>query len=154
MYDEIVEGEANGDPYCNYTHFNVLTKGEKVRKAAHLARVAISDKYVSYKPSDRAWYIMDGKAEGEKLLGLKNSKEAEHKEEIFIDQVVNNNNIQSRLFSAMGESIDETCEDLRQLDHNTLKLRWKDFSGKHENKKKEELVELLCEKLDIEYTPV
>jgi len=141
------------DSFINFDKFDELTQGNNAREIAVYARTAISDNIVGYSSSDRGWYIMAGRDFDERLMAIK-AGEANLREQLFITEVINNENVRSRLFSAMGVDTEESADKLRELNHQVLKAKYKDLTGEHKNIKKEELVELLCAELKIEYTPV
>jgi len=148
LYDAILEGEKMGDKFVNFVKFEQITEGNVMRKAAYLARTAINDGMVGYK--DHAWWIMSGRSYEEKLLGIK-ATEAAFRDQVLIDEVVNNANIRDRLFSVMGETNEITIDDLRDLDRPALQRKFKDLTGEFINSKKEEIIEKICAELKIGY---
>lgn len=147
----LVKGQENGDKFCNYDKFDEFVGGEVKRKAAFYARQSINDGTVGYK--DRAWYIMAGREFDEKLCGI-DTKMAAFKEQAFIDEVVNNANVRSRLFKVIGQEEYRTCAELWDLDRPVLQRKAKDELGIFDPKlKAEDLVKKLCEHYGIEFTP-
>jgi len=151
ILEAVRTGEKNKDKYINYERFEQITSGVNARKAAFVARTAISDKVVGYK--DRAWYLMSGNSFEEKIMDLKQS-EVQFREQVFIDEVVNNPNIRDRLFTVMGENEGQTCAELREMDRPALLSKYHKLTGILEKGKKEEILKLLCEELKIDYTEV
>lgn len=151
LLDAVIEGQEMKDKFVNFEKFEELTEGNTKRRAAFIARTCIQDKVVGYK--DRAWYLMSGKSFEEKLVNV-NAKDAAYREQLFIDEVVNNPNVQDRLYSAIGESDEVTLGGLRELERPALQKKYRELTGEFKNIKKEELVQLLCEKNEIEYIPV
>lgn len=152
LYNAIKEGEGK-DSFINFKTFDSFVNGTEARDIAHSVRVAITDKLVGYNMKDRAWYIMSGKEYSEKLMGIK-AGDATLRDELLIKEVINNVNVKERLFSALGITTEDTLEGLRELDANTLKGKLRDITGEWKNIKKEEVVELICKELKIEYVPV
>lgn len=151
LYLMLVKGQENGDKFCNFDKFDEFVGGEIKRKAAFYARQSINDGTVGYK--EYAWYLMAGREFDEKLCGIER-KEAAFKEQAFIDEVVNNANVRSRLFKVIGQEEYRTCAELWDLDRPVLQRKAKDELGIFDPKlKAEDLVKKLCEHYGIEFTP-
>ena len=152
LYDTVVEGEQYGDGFVNFENFDNLVNGEKARKAAFIARKAIYDNVVGYKSN--AWWLMSGRNYEEKLVTVP-AGQANDREQVFVQAVVEDGSVRSRLFNAVGEEEDLTLDDLRELDLNSLRQRVKGFTGEFPKKgKKEELIAELCKEYDLKYTPL
>jgi len=151
LYETLKEGNEYGDRYVNYDTFDKLVNGEKARKAASVARNAIESNIVGYKSN--AWWIMEGRTHGEKLVAVPASEGAS-RDQVLIQAVVENDNVRNRLFSAMGENENITLEDLRALDRPLLQKRYRELTGKFLNSKKEEIIAELCNEYDLEYSPL
>ena len=153
LFEKLVEGNKRKDRFVNFAKFEELTEGTQKRKAAFLTRGAIADGIVGYR--DRAWWLKEGREFVEKLLDIR-PVDVEYRAELLIEEVIKNANIRSRLFSAIGEDETMTLEDLRLLDRPVL-MRLagdKGIGDKMSNTiKKEEIIELLCDKMKIEYKP-
>jgi len=153
LYNTILEGEKMQDSFTNFENFEAMTEGNSKRKAAFHARRSINDNLVGYNNRDRAWYVKEGSKFTEKLVSIR-PQDVPDRKEIFIQEIVNNPNIRSRLFMAIGEEEGTTIEELRELDRHTLLKKAGDLGFKTSNQdKKEELVKKICQKLDIEYKP-
>lgn len=151
LYTVLVKGQQNGDKFCNFDKFDEMVGGEVKRKAAFYARQSINDGTVGYK--DRAWYLMDGKDYSEKLCGI-DPKNAAFREQEFINEVVKNASVRSRLFKVIGQEEYRTCAELWDLDLATLRKKVKAELGTFDPKTKgEELVKNLCDFYKIEFTP-
>lgn len=151
LYTMLVKGQENNDKFCNYDKFDEFVGGEIKRKAAFYARQSINDGTVGYK--DYAWHLMAGREFDEKLCSI-DRKEASFKEQAFIDTVVNNASVRSRLFKAIGQEEYRTCAELWDLDRPVLQRKAKDELGIFDPKlKAEDLVKKLCEHYGIEFTP-
>lgn len=151
LYNTILDGQKRKDRFINFEKFEELTEGNQKRKAAFVARRAIQDGIVGYK--DRAMWLKEGREYAEKLMGLK-SDEIEDRNEVFIQEVINNPNIKSRLFAAMGEDESYNLDDLRELDRPTLMRMANDRGLTTTNSdKKEDLLKKLCEDMELEYQP-
>jgi len=148
LLDALKDGQSVGDKFVNYERFDALTDGDTVRRVAHTARRAIADRIVGYK--DSAWWVMAGRNYEEKLMTLKSS-ERQFRDQVFIDEVGSNPSLRDRLFSAMGEEEEITMDVLRELDRPALQKRYRDLTGEFKNIKKEELVALICDELELEY---
>lgn len=151
LYGLVVEGEEMKDKFVNFDKFDELVKGEVKRKAAYYARASINDGTVGYK--DRAWHLMAGREYDEKLCTI-SLKEAAFKEQAFIEEVVGNANVRSRLFSAIGQEEITTALDLWDLTLPVLKSKLKDETSEYDVKhNKEDVVKKLCEVYEIEFSP-
>jgi len=150
IYDAIVEGEEMNDRFVNYNTFDKLASGEEKRKAAFVARRAISDGHVKYRATDRSWWIASGNELIEKLITI-DKGDVGDREEKFINAVIDDPNTKSRVFDLMGEQEVITLENLRELSRNVLQNKYKDFTGEFINKKKEEIIEELCKHYKIDY---
>ena len=151
LYTVLVKGQESGDKFCNFDKFDEFVGGDVKRKAAFYARQSINDGTVGYK--DRAWYIMAGRDYDEKLCGI-DTKMAAFKEQAFIDEVVNNASVRSRLFNVIGQEEYKTCAELWDLGRPVLQRKAKDELGEFDPKlKAEDLVKMLCEHYGIEFTP-
>ena len=95
---------------------------------------------------------MSGREYSEKLLTI-NAKDAAYRDQLFIEEVVTNPTVKSRLFSAIGQEEITSAEDLRDIDRNTLIKKCKEngLEGKPSDDK-ETLIERLCKKYGIEYS--
>lgn len=150
LYDALVDGEKAGDKFVNYAKFEELTQADVKRKAAFYAKASINDGTVGYK--DRAWYLMSGREYSEKLMTI-NAKDAAYREQLFVDEIVNNPSIRSRLFQAIGQEEYSTPDEFRQIDRQSLLQKCKSLGIKTSpTDKAEELVEKLCGHYGINYT--
>lgn len=151
LYDVLVEGEKSKDKFTNYNKFDELAGGDVKRKAAFNAKRAINDGIVKYK--DYAWWIMSGSVYDEQLVKMKPADSA-YREQVFVDEIVNNAGTRSRLFAALGIEEITTTEDLRDMGRTALMNRCKDLGIKTEVKDDTEaLVKKLCTHYNIEYLP-
>lgn len=152
LYDELVAGEKGKDRFINFNKFEELTEGNNKRKAAFVARRAISDGIVGYR--NRAWYLKEGREYAEKLFDIP-AKEVEDRNVLFIEEMVNNPNIRSRVYDYMGEDEGVTADELWELDRWTLirKCEDKGIEGIGHKSNKEDSVRALCEKMGIEFKP-
>ena len=151
LYNALVEGEKMKDRFCNYQKFEELTQGDLRRKAAYQAKCAINDGIVKYK--DRAWWIVNGNLFEEKLVTIK-AGEGDYREQLFIDEVVNNASVRSRLFAALGVEEITTAKDFSELDRVTLQRKCKEVGIKVDTKDtNEDMVEKLCKHYNIDYQP-
>lgn len=151
LYDTLVRGQKMNDRFINFDKFDELTQGEVKRKAAFKARESINDKVVKFQ--DGAWWLMHGSEPQEKLMTIK-QKDAGDKEKMFIDEIVNNPNTRSRLFTAIGEEESVTAADYRELSVGTLRKKVSEECGSGAQKAsdtKEDLIRTLCEKHGIDY---
>lgn len=151
LYKLVVDGESINDRFVNFDKFDELVKGEIKRKSAYFARASINDGTVGYK--SYAWYLMAGRDFDEKLCTI-SQKEAAFKEQAFIEEVIENASVRSRLFSAIGQEEITTASDLWDLTlpvlKNKLKEETEEWNPKHN---KEDVVTKLCEVYEIEYSP-
>lgn len=150
LKDELIRGQEMGDKFTNFDKFEELVNGEAMREAAFTARQAIVNKDVGFK--DNAWWIMSGTSYDEKLMQI-TSKDRPYKEQVFVDEVVNNANVRDRLYSALGKVEGVTVDKLRELDRTVLMNKYADETGEKlpATTKKEEAIEKLCGVYGIEY---
>lgn len=151
LYDTIKNGEEYGDTFTNFETFDKLVSGETARKAAHIARRAIESNVVGYKTN--AWWIMSGRNHEERLISVP-AKDGNVRDQVFIQAVVENDNVRSRVFAVMGEDENVTLEDLRAIDRPQLQKRAKELTGQFLNSKKEEIIAELCKHYGINYSPL
>lgn len=152
LYETLVDGHEYGDKYINYDTFDKLVNGDKVRKAAHVARRAISNNIVGYSKS--AWWLMNGRNYEERLVNVSPTDGAS-RDQVFIQAVVDNATIRSRVFMVMGEQENITLKDLREQDRSSLQRTLRELTGEFSsNDKKEEIIEKLCKQYDIRYEPL
>lgn len=152
ILEAVRAGEKAKDKFVNYEKFEEITSGANARKAAFVARTAINDKVVGYK--DRAWYLMSGSSFDEKIMELKQA-EVQYRDQVFIQEVVNNPNVRDRLFTVMGENEGQTCAELRELGRPALQSKLHKLTGiLNKDGKKEEILKQVCDELKINYTEV
>ena len=75
----------------------------------------------------------------------------ETRDQVLIESVVEDPNVRSRLFAAMGEEEEVTVDDLRVMDRPVLQKMLKELTGKFLNIKKEEIIEEICKEKGIVY---
>ena len=152
LYNLILEGEERNDRYVNTNKFYELTDGENTAKAAYEARKCIADGIVKFK--DKKWFLMEGSEYAEELVSVSN-QDIPYKDKVFIDEVVKNDNVRSRLFDALGIEDFVSCDDLRQLHLQVLKKKAQREVGLDSVKttdRKEDVLKTLCKHRKIEYT--
>ena len=149
LYNMLLEGEQRGDRFVNFDKFEELTDGSTKRKAGQEARNCLRDGIVKFK--DKAWFLMDGYDYAELLTKVKPA-DIPFKEEVFVEEMINNKNVRARVYDSLGIEDFINAEDLRELDRNTLMRKAKDLGLETKsNDTKEALIEKICEKNGVEY---
>lgn len=153
LFKIVDAGEKSRDVYVNGSLFEKLIDSAGSLKIANVIREGIGEKNIVYNKSNTSWFFDDGSDDKPLLLKLKPS-DISSKDMALVNEAIENARLKNKILAYMGFSEFSSADELREMDRHALMRMCKDRdieTGIKDNA--EILVQKLCEKMDIPYTP-